>query len=292
MKVSLGLACVLALGACGSTRTRGGGEAGSSGAGTGGSTTDDAGADSGGAGTTGLLGGSGGAGGAGGSGSGDREENAPCTPDAGQCLDGLSCTTLPSPYEGVCGRACTTDDDCTEADEVCASYLTAGELICINLVPPWNVYQFDQTSFCDETSIPTPIADAPPELRGGLCLQFCLLDGADTSSLTQAEIDSLVACEGGQQCMDLLSSASGDAVVGACATPVDRGASCTAADAICSNLDDICFPLDPMSAASELLCFQDCTDTTVTCETGTCDLIPNAAGGALCDYEASGGGGT
>lgn len=279
MRIAVGLVAVLLALACGGTRDAvNGNGTGGDGAGA----DPDAGADDGsvpppmsgiGGGADGLA------------------ENDPCLPDAGECGEGLDCTALPTPYSGVCGRACTTDADCTEADEVCASYLDGSVSICINLVEPWDIYQFDQTSFCDETSSPIEVTDAPPELRGGLCIQVCLLPGADTSTLTQAEIDSLQTCEGSQECMELLSADStGARVVGACATPVERGESCDAVDAVCRNLEeDVCFPLDPTSATSPLFCFQNCS-TSVTCETGTCDPIPGSNGGALCDWIDSGGG--
>lgn len=283
MRIALGFVSLLVALGCGGTRDAVGG---GSGAGGDGADMDAGSGDGSVPPPMSTLGGSGGS-----SGTDARVENDPCTPDAGECGEGLDCTALPAPYSGVCGRACTTDADCTEADEVCASYLDGGVSICINLVAPWDLYQFDQTSFCDETSIPIEVQDAPPELRGGLCIQVCLLPGADTSTLTQAEIDSLQTCEGTQECMELLTAVSGTPVVGACATPVERGESCEAFDSVCRNLEeDVCFPLDPTGATSEVFCFQNCTDTTVTCETGTCDPIPGAAGGALCGWVDAGGG--
>ncbi len=219
------------------------------------------------------------------------DENAPCMPGAmAACNAGLSCATLPMPFTGVCGRTCAMDPDCTMENEVCSPYLMADmQGICINIVPPWEIYAFPETSACNDTS--TPVSISAMDQPYGLCLELCMLAGADPMDLPpDLPKEQIIACGMGQECLDIGLMSGGMAmampVLGACGIGVERGASCGDTGKVCTNPDDVCAPSDPMRLDSEALCFQNCTDmvTDGTCEQGTCTTfsVMGMVRGAYC----------
>lgn len=205
------------------------------------------------------------------------EENTPCMPAMSNCNEGLACATLPDPFNGVCGRKCTMATeatDCTMEKEVCSAYsMMDTQGICINLVPAWELFLYSETSACEDGSTPVGISGAM-DLPGGLCLQLCMLAGADPMNLPpDLPKDQIVTCGMGQECLGVLTSGSGmmmDAALGACGVGVARGAVCDVnMGHVCTDVKDICAPTDPNRIDGEQKCFQDCSDPMTTCDMGS-----------------------
>lgn len=203
------------------------------------------------------------------------EENAPCMPAMPNCNEGLACATLPDPFNGVCGRKCAMDSECTMPDELCSAYsMTDMQGICINLVPPWDIYAFPETSACQPTS--TPVRISQMDQPYGLCLELCVLPGADPMMVpSDLPKEQLVTCGMGQECIDIGLTSDGammaDPVLGACAIPAARGEACDLQSGAhqCVDLKDICLPVDTMNLMGDAKCYQNCTEMGVTCEMGT-----------------------
>lgn len=203
------------------------------------------------------------------------EENAPCMPGAmAMCNEGLQCATLPDPFNGVCGRKCAMDSDCTMPDEVCSAYsMMDTQGICINLVPAWELFLFSETSACEDRATPVGIT-GQDQLPGGICLELCMLAGADPMNLpSDLPKEQIVTCAMGQECLPVLSDPMGmamDDALGACGVGVERGAVCDSTKGeVCTDVKDICAPSDPSKLDGEQKCFQNCEDMSVTCDMGT-----------------------
>jgi hypothetical protein len=301
----LGLACGLAfvLGACGGSDDGGGGTGGATAAGTGASGMTATG------GTGGMGGMSAGTGGTGGvppmmmpmtmvpmmmdmpmTMTGMGEEGTPCMPGMPSCNMGLVCSTIPDPFSGVCGRPCTEATmamDCTMPNEVCGAYDAMGEAVCIDLIPAWDVYRFQDTSGCEMGTSPVGLSDpnTMQPLPGGICLQLCALEGTDPMTLPMEVQAEISACAGGQSCLADIITTADMLPIGACGSAVARGEDCDFnAGILCEAMEDVCAPSDPMRLDSPAKCYQDCTMTGTTCDAGECTEALDEMGMVLGSY--------
>lgn len=188
--------------------------------------------------------------------------------DASECVEGLACvgTGLIDSQNRplmLCEQPCETHSDC--GDGRCLTRTGAIEdQHCINAeADEFAPCGIAFSSLCGRDRTCLLLNDLV-----GVCVDLCPLGGDGDAGVDPASGPELVECKPEQTCLDLLVDGAGR---GVCMTVGARGDACGPDIGVeCDTETDVCAPVDPADTSGEWQCFQDCTERSVTCDTGTC----------------------